>query len=154
MFFSASKSQVSLNSLFVFTLVLLNVVQSVFCAILTRGMYAQFKSGYLFIQSVPAKFKVSRPVLGDFAPPSSSQRWNIFFHGLPTRKASGRFSHILVHLGPFGFVCGWTWWEYISIYIQLSLYWAIGGHWGSGTSFSVRNSGVWDKRWLLITCNK
>ena len=109
MFFSASKSQVSLNSLFVFTLVLLNVVQSVFCAILTRGMYAQFKSGYLFIQSVPAKFKVSRPVLGDFAPPSSPQRWNIFSHGLPTRKASGRFSHILVHLGPFGFVFGWAW---------------------------------------------
>ena len=26
-----------------------------------------FKSGYLFIQSVPAKFQISRPVLGDFA---------------------------------------------------------------------------------------
>ena len=23
--------------------------------------------------------------------------------------AEGRFSHILVHLGPFGFVRGWTW---------------------------------------------
>ena len=29
--------------------------------------------------------------------------------------AEGRFSHILVHLGPFGFVCGWAWWEYITI---------------------------------------
>ena len=41
-------------------------------------MHAQFKSGNLFIQSVPAKFKVSRPVLGDFAPPSSPQPWNIY----------------------------------------------------------------------------
>ena len=39
----------------------------------------------------------------------------IFSHGLPTRKASGRFSHILVHLGPFGFECGRAWWEYITV---------------------------------------
>ena len=94
-----------------------------------RGMHsilaslsALFRSGYLFIQSVPAKFKVSRPVIGDFAPPSSPQRWNIFSHGLPTRKASGRFSHILVHLGPFGFLCGWAWWEYITIQERLLVY--------------------------------
>ena len=31
------------------------------------SLSALFKSSYLFIQSVPAKFKVSRPVLGDFA---------------------------------------------------------------------------------------
>ena len=30
------------------------------------SLCALFKSDYLFIQSVPAKFKVSRPVLGDF----------------------------------------------------------------------------------------
>ena len=73
------------------------------------SLSALFRSGYLFILSVPAKFKVSRPVIGDFTPPSSPQRWNIFSHGLPTCKALGRFSHILVHLGPFGFVCGWAW---------------------------------------------
>ena len=31
------------------------------------SLSALFKSSYLFIQSVPAKFKVSRPVLEDFA---------------------------------------------------------------------------------------
>ena len=31
------------------------------------SLSALFKSGYLFIQVVPAKFKVSRPALGDFA---------------------------------------------------------------------------------------
>ena len=31
------------------------------------SLSALFKSGYLFIQSVSAKLKVSRPVLGDFA---------------------------------------------------------------------------------------
>ena len=31
------------------------------------SLSALFKSGFLFIQSVSAKFKVSRPVLGDFA---------------------------------------------------------------------------------------
>ena len=65
------------------------------------SLSALFKSSYLFNQSVPAKFKVSRPVLEDFVPPSSPQRWNIFSRGLPTGKASGGFPHILciwVHL--------------------------------------------------------
>ena len=31
------------------------------------SLFALFRSGYLFIQSVSAKFKVSRSVLGDFA---------------------------------------------------------------------------------------
>ena len=34
------------------------------------------------------------------------RRWNIFLHGLPTRKASGRFFHILVHLDSFGLCVG------------------------------------------------
>ena len=84
------------------------------------SLSALFKSGYLFIQSVPAKFKVSGPVIGDFAPPSPLQRWNIFSHGLLTRKASGRFSDILVHLGPFGFVCGWAC-ENILLFLTMAL---------------------------------
>ena len=72
------------------------------------SLSALFRSGYLFFQSVPAKFKVSRPVIEDFAPPSSPQRWNVFSHGLPTRKASGRFSHILVHLHGSIWLCVWV----------------------------------------------
>ena len=70
---------------------------------------------FLFIQSVPAKFKSSRAVQGDFATHSSSQQLSIFSHGLPTCKALGRFSHILVYVGLFGFVCLWAWWEYTTV---------------------------------------
>ena len=81
-----------------------------------RGMHsilaslsALFKSGYLFIQSVPAKFKVSRPVLGDFAPPME------YILSWPNDTQSLGLI-ILVHLGPFGFVCRWAWWEYITLF--------------------------------------
>ena len=100
--------------------------------LLHRGMHSILaslsvlvRSCYLFIQSVPAMFKVSWTVIGDFAPPSSPQQWNIISHGLPSRKASGRLSHNLVRLGPFGFVCGWAWWEYITFIIRLAP-WAAG----------------------------
>ena len=41
---------------------------------------------------------------------------------LPTRMASVRFSHILMHLGPLGFVCVSTWWEYITTDIRHKAY--------------------------------
>ena len=41
---------------------------------------------------------VSVPLLGDFAPTSSPQRWSIFSHGLPTRKDPGRFLPYLMWL--------------------------------------------------------
>ena len=57
--------------------------------------FLHLRAARLVIQPVPVKFRSRKPLLGDFAPPSSPQRWSIFSPGLPTRKASGRFFHIL-----------------------------------------------------------
>ena len=66
----------------------------------------------LIIQPVLVKFRSRQPLwqFSPHPPPRSDGAYLVFSPGSPTRKASGRFSHIF--LGSFGFVWGCSRWEY------------------------------------------